>query len=849
MVGRLVAERALRSRAIPVVALASVLVWVGAQAAIANLRARALADGASAASASSSELLTELLNAERSKRGSLPNGGRTPLQPYNVVDHAAPPNLRTQGGRSDTGLQLAARTAQTARLSSAAQRTADRDGALALVVVTALFGCVLMVAWGWRARGRRADREREAVERARARALLDLGQAQRIARLGSWSWDLGADTTAWSPQMYEIYGRDPALGPPHGDEALSYLHPDDRELVAAGRANRFGGRREFELVHRIVAGDGVRRTVSVVGHADPARPGCYLGTVQDVSAQRRAEATLRRSEQQLRTIFDASPTGVALVDAHAPWCLVRVNPALAQMLGMGPVELVGSSLLALIDEPQRASAEAHIARLLEGVREAGLDGDRETGSLELQIRAGAADGLWIKLTGAAIRDDYGRPRQLVLQLLDITARKQYEDQLRIYAERDSLTGLLNRRRFDEELHRVAAESSRYNTPATLLACDLDNIKLVNDTLGHSTGDELIKAVARVLGERVRKTDVVARMGGDEFAVLLTHAGVEKARAIAESLRSAVLELDLLAGGQRVRTTLSIGLAPLGDGLSAEEALIAADLAMYEAKSYGRNRIAISRQALSAEASSTQLGWLERLRAALAQDRFELHAQPITELSTGEVRHFELLLRMRERNGTLLMPGGFIPTAERFGVIAEIDRWVMRQAVKILADDQRGDGTYAINLSGVSVGDPELLTLIEREIIDAGVDPGRLIFEFTETAAVKDLGASREFTDGLTRIGCGAALDDFGSGLGSFSYLKHLPVQYVKIDGDFVRTLPGSKDDRVLVKAIIDVARGLNKRTVAEFVSSDEALELLRQYGVDYAQGFHLGAPRPVIAVR
>ena len=785
--------RALRAKVLPLVVLACVLVGVGAQALLANLRARTVAVTAAHVAASSS--------AHGEARA--------------IVQRAM---VR----------------------SSTAQRTADRDSELALAVGSVLFGCVAMLAWGWRAQGRRAREDREIVEQARAQVLADLRQAQHIARLGSWSWDPAADVVSWSSQMYEIYGRDPALGPVSGEEAFAYLHPDDRDRVQAGQSDTFAGGPRFELIHRIVGDDGVQRTVHVVGHADPARPGCFLGTMQDISAQHRAEATLRRSEQQLRTIFDAAPTGVALVDAHAPWCLVRVNRALGQMLGLKPVELVGSPLLSLIDEPQREAAEAHIARL--------LDGESDPESLELQIRAGPADGLWIKLTGAAIRDDYGRPRQLVLQLLDVTAHKQYEDQLRIYAERDSLTGLLNRRRFDEELQRAAAASGRYGTAATLLVCDLDNIKLVNDTLGHSAGDELIKAVASVLAERVRKTDVVARMGGDEFAVLLTHTGIEPARAIAESLRTAVLELDLLAGGQRLATTLSIGLAPLGDGLSAEEALIAADVAMYEAKGYGRNRIAISRQALSAEASSTQLGWLERLRSALAEDRFELHAQPITELATGDVRHFELLLRMRDADGTLLMPAGFMPTAERFGVIAEIDRWVVRRAVRILAEDPRGDSTYAVNLSGVSVGDPELLSLIEEEITTAAVDPRRLIFEFTETAAVKDLGASREFTDGLTRIGCGSALDDFGSGFGSFSYLKHLPVQYVKIDGDFVRNLPGSQDDRVLVKAIIDVARGLNKRTVAEFVSSDEALALLSEYGVDFAQGFHLGAPQPVIPV-
>ena len=376
-------------------------------------------------------------------------------------------------------------------------------------------------------------------------------------------------------------------------------------------------------------------------------------------------------------------------------------------------------------------------------------------------------------------------------------------------------------------------------------CDLDNLKLVNDTLGHKAGDELIKGVARASRRVRRDTDVLARMGGDEFAVLLPHTELEQAQVMAERLRAAVHDLDLLASEHKLHTTLSVGIAPLGDGLDAEDSLVAADLAMYEAKRHGRNRIATSRKAFTGDAMITHLGWLERLRSALAEDRFELHAQPITNLRTGEVSCLELLLRMRETDGELLMPAAFIPTAERFGVIADIDRWVVREAIRILAADQHGNTAYTINLSGVSVGDPELLRVIERELTNTRVDPGRLIFEFTETAAINDLSASREFTHGIARIGCASALDDFGSGFGSFSYLKHLPVQYIKIDGEFVRNLPGSTDDRVLVKAIVDVARGLHKQTIAEFVSSDQALTLLREYGVDYAQGVHLGMPQPL----
>jgi len=679
--------------------------------------------------------------------------------------------------------------------------------------------------------------ERKRVERLRERALAELEEAQRIARVGSWSWDPSTDEMKWSAQMFEIFGRDPADGAATMEAFFAYAEPAHREHAKASYESAFGGGPGFELDYAIDRGDGGRRVLHARGDQDPGRPGCYVGTIQDVTDQRRAEEELQQSEEQLRAIFDGAPIGVALAEAHMPWTLLNANRALGAMLGLEPAELIGRGALSFVDEPHRAAARGQLERM--------LDSEERLFTVELQLRQASPDPLWVTVTAATIPGGDGRPEHVVLQLQDVTDRKQYEQELRIYAERDPLTGLLNRRRLEEELARAVAENVRYGTPATLLLCDVDNLKLVNDTIGHKAGDELIKSVARVIGDGVRETDVLARLGGDEFAVLLRHTELEQAQGMAERLRAAMFELDLVVRNHKLRPTLSVGIAPIGEGLGAEESLVAADLAMYDAKRHGRNRVATSRQAFAEDAMVEQLGWMERLRSALVESRFELYAQPITDVRSGEVRCRELLLRMREDDGELLMPGAFIPTAERFGLIAEIDRWVLHEAIRILARDHQNDTTYTINLSGVSVGDPELLSLIEREITDAAVDPGRLIFEFTETAAIDDLSASREFTEGLSRIGCASALDDFGSGFGSFSYLKHLPVDYVKIDGQFVRDLPGSTDDRVLVKAIVDVARGLHKRTIAEFVGSDEALGLLRDYGVDYAQGFHLGVPEPV----
>ena len=356
--------------------------------------------------------------------------------------------------------------------------------------------------------------ERKRVERAREQALADLHEAQRIAKVGSSTWDPVSEEGSWSAQMYEIFGRDPIDGPATREALLAYVHPDDRERVAAEYAHAVAGGAGLEFDYRIVAGDHAQRVLHARGHADPARPGCYMDTVQDVTDQRESEARLRRSEQQLRTIFEGSPIGVALVDAHVPFTLLQANTALGEMLGIDPAQLVGRSALTLIDKHQRAVAQSQLARL--------LDSEDRRLMAEVQIREAHPEPLWVNVTAAVISDAAGHPEQLVLQLQDITERKQHEHELRFYAERDPLTGLLNRRRLEEELERAVAENTRYVTPATLMVCDLDNLKLVNDTLGHKAGDELIKGIACALRDRLRDTDVFARMGGDEFAVLLPH---------------------------------------------------------------------------------------------------------------------------------------------------------------------------------------------------------------------------------------------------------------------------------------------------------------------------------------
>ncbi len=423
---------------------------------------------------------------------------------------------------------------------------------------------------------------------------------------------------------------------------------------------------------------------------------------------------------------------------------------------------------------------------------------------------------------------------------DITDRKRFEHELQFFADHDPLTGLFNRRRFAEELTRQAAYVARFRAPASLAVADLDNFKYINDTLGHKAGDQMICGVSRILRNRLRSTDILARLGGDEFAVLLPGTDLAQAENVAEELRRAVHDFKTVLNRQTVRCTVSVGIAALG-GASGEDTLAAADLAMYAAKRQGRDRVALAGE--DSHDFQTHLSWSERLHDALEHGRFELYAQPIVEISTGAVRQHELLLRLRDEHGDLLAPAEFIYTAERLGIIREIDRWVAGEAIRLLGADTNPDNSYAVNVSGASMADEGLFHAIEKAL-DGGVDPARLTFEITETAAIADFDLARDFVGHLERLGCTTALDDFGAGFGSFSYLKRLPVDYIKIDGDFVSALPGSTSDQALVKAIVDVAHGLGKQTVAEHVASPQALTLLDSYGVEYAQGFYLGKPVP-----
>jgi diguanylate cyclase (GGDEF)-like protein len=390
-------------------------------------------------------------------------------------------------------------------------------------------------------------------------------------------------------------------------------------------------------------------------------------------------------------------------------------------------------------------------------------------------------------------------------------------------------GLCDRDQFVEEVEERILDPLHRDQPGALLLLDIDSFHIVNDSLGHEAGDRLLETVAKMMREESRADDLPARICADEFALLLQRASPEQAMATAERLIALVRERGQLAVGA------SIGIATFGgtgEAITAEGLMIAADIALCEAKEQGGGR-AID----TASGPNLKLTWADRIREAIDRERIVVYAQPIFDLRRECVAREELLVRMLDDNDDVIPPSSFLPTAERLGLITEIDRLVLAKAIELAGRSQ----PISVNVSGASLSDPRLIEDVRAAISD-GLNPGWLDFEITETAAITNMDDARVFAQTITGMGCGLGLDDFGTGFSSFSYLKELPVQHLKIDLEFIRELPSSPTDQRLVHAIVQFAKAFGQETVAEGVENSETLALVRAFEIDYAQGFHIGEP-------
>lgn len=457
-----------------------------------------------------------------------------------------------------------------------------------------------------------------------------------------------------------------------------------------------------------------------------------------------------------------------------------------------------------------------------------------------------ADGRVITQLSYPVRDSEGRFVGRLWIYEDITRERQTSEQLIYLAERDALTGLFNRRKLNEELTRLLAIAQRHNTKGALIFFDLDEFKYVNDTFGHRAGDTMLIRIAAEVGALIRRNETLSRLGGDEFALLMPDVSAKEAEALAERVVRAVSQIPFRFEGQNFRLTTSLGIALYPEhAVNSDELIAHADAAMYQAKESGKNAWRIYRNDLdTSREMMTRLTWNDRIANALENNLLRLHHQGIYHTDTGELAHLEVLIRMIDEKDPerLIMPGHFIHQAEKSGKILEIDRWVIRESIALLSKS-KSIPSLAINISGRSFDEPTLPHYIAEQLKIFNVVPDRLLIELTETSAVSDLQDAERFIEALQHTGCITCLDDFGTGFSSFAYLKHLKADVLKIDGLFIRDLCNERDNQVFVKSIVDVARGLGKKTVAEFVENADILEMLKRMGVDMVQGYHLDKPQ------
>lgn len=543
-------------------------------------------------------------------------------------------------------------------------------------------------------------------------------------------------------------------------------------------------------------------------------------------------------ESRLRSVFESAPIGMAVTTLDGR--IERVNRAFCHVVGRSE-EVLQRMQLSELTYPDDATIDASTLERL-------LSGELDQVVIEKRYLHGSGSVVWARKYMTIVRDHDATPLHLLCQIVDITERRELEEELQHMADRDPLTGLLNRRRFGRELEGHLADAARSGVGSALLMIDLDGLKYVNDTLGHAVGDHLVVSVAKILRGSVRNSDLVARLGGDEFCVLLPACTSADAEALAEELLTSVRDASLVEGAALRPVTASIGVAMAGrQEISADQWLINADLAMYDAKEAGRNRVAsYATSEREHPRIKTRLALLNQITLALDAGRLSLYSMPILDLAEDVVDRHELLLRMRTTRGDIVPASTFISVAERFDIIDRIDRWVVVNALQMLASGACPVDHIAVNLSGRSMADPSLPEFIEEQLNVHGIEPSRLTFELTETAAVADVGVARRFAERLRQLGCRFSLDDFGAGFDSFHYLKQFPFDYLKIDGEFVRGCTHDRADRLIISSMVSLAKGLGRKTVAEYVTDADTLDLVRELGVDYAQGFHVGRPQPTI---
>jgi diguanylate cyclase (GGDEF)-like protein/PAS domain S-box-containing protein len=664
-----------------------------------------------------------------------------------------------------------------------------------------------------------------------------LKEAQKLAQLGSWSWDLTSGEVTWSQELYRIFGL-PEEQNASFDMFQRLLHPDDRqqvlELVERARTAGTG----FECEHRVVRPDGTVRVLQACAevHVDATGgPATMVGTTQDVTDRIRAQ----QAAQRLAAIVQSSSDAIYSVAADG--MVTSWNAAAERLLGLPAADMLGQSITTVWAPEQLEVNRSMFERAFAGE----VITDFETVRLHRDGTRVAVTVSW-----SPIKDESGTITGVSVIARDITERKQLEEQLVHQALNDPLTGLANRALFADRLEHALARGRRPGGTVVILVIDLDGFKDINDSLGHDAGDDLLTIAGMRLQGHARPGDTVARLGGDEFGVLLEDIAAAEAMRSAEALLKG-LATPIVLRDRDLTPTASIGIAIAG-GEDAETLLRNADTAMYAAKRQGKGRYTLFEPAMHATV-------LERLDLAAdlsrAVEKRQLHVcyEPQISLGSGRICSLEALARWRHPTRGEVSPGEFIPLAEETGLILPIGRWVLREACRqVKAWQERWPApaplTIAVNLSTRQLQHPGIVDEVSAALAAAELDPQSLILEITETAIMEQLDAAITILTGLRRLGVRLALDDFGTGYSSLSYLQRLPVDILKIDRSFVAGVARSTEDSALARGILTLGQTLGLETVAEGIETAEQLAVLRELGCQLGQGYFFARPLGPAAV-
>jgi diguanylate cyclase (GGDEF)-like protein/PAS domain S-box-containing protein len=637
------------------------------------------------------------------------------------------------------------------------------------------------------------------------------------------------------------------------DQSISWMdivHPDDLQSISDEMDVAISERRSFELEYRIITASGAEKWVWEQGQAiyeDDGDFSALEGFITDITEQTQIRQAL--FEQKEQALITLSSIADAVITTGPNGNIKYLNPAAESLTGWTNEEAAGrqfSAVCHILNEETRSPVDDMLQV------QSGKGGAQAGADAILLNRYGLEYA--VEETVSTIRGRDDSIRGMVAVFRDVTEARRMQKHIAYQATHDSLTGLENRCEFERRLQELLSDPVKSCAPHALCYLDLDQFKVVNDTCGHVAGDELLRQLAAIMRTVVRDSDTLARLGGDEFGILLPNCHNRNACDIAGMLLEAVQDFRFVWDESTFTVGASIGVVPVDGSCEDKQTLLsAADAACYAAKESGRNRVHFYENGDTELARRQgEMQWVSRIHQAIEEDRFELFHQTIAPLQPehhGRGLHYELLIRMRDETDAVIPPGAFLPAAERYGLMPLVDRWVIQRAFQWLSShpSHLQDLEYcAINLSGTSISDERFLDFLVGQFSSLRIPAGKICFEITETAAIANLVKASNFISTLNEIGCSFALDDFGSGMSSFAYLKKLPVDFLKIEGMFVRDIGSDPVDFAMVKSINELGHAMGKRTIAEFVESREIMEKLLEIGVDYVQGYGIARPEPLV---